>query len=262
MKRLRAHWSEYLSEATCLGLFMLSAAVMATLLQHPASPLSGVIEPSWLQRLPMGIAMGLTAVALIYSPLGIKSGAHMNPAVTLTFLRLRKIAPADAAAYIVAQFVGGAAGIVLASVVLAGLPAHPSVNFVATQPGGAGIAAAFLGEAAISFVMMTLVLTMTNDARAARFTGIGAGLLIVTFIVIEAPLSGMSMNPARTLGANLLASAASTLWIYFTAPPLGMLLAAEWFVRRRSHAHVRCAKLHHLRSVRCIFHCGHMESAT
>ena len=63
-----------------------------------------------------------------------------------------------------------------------------------------------------------------------------------------------------TLGSNLLASAASTLWIYFIAPPLGMLLAAEWFVRRHGQHHVRCATLHH-RHDRCIFHCSHMETS-
>ena len=67
----------------------------------------------------------------------------------------------------------------------------------------------------------------------------------------------MSMNPARTLGSNLLADAAATLWIYFTAPTLGMLLAAEAFVRLHGHARVRCAKLHHTPDVRCIFRCGY-----
>ena len=86
MKRLAAHWPEYLIEATCLALFMISAAAAATVLQHPASPFAGWGTTPLLQRIPMGIAMGLTAVALIYSPLGARSGAHMNPAVTLTFL--------------------------------------------------------------------------------------------------------------------------------------------------------------------------------
>jgi aquaporin Z len=70
------------------------------------------------------------------------------------------------------------------------------------------------------------------------------------------------MNPARTLGSNLPAALFSTLWIYFTAPPIGMLLAGEWYARRHGLARVRCAKLHHPRSVRCIFDCGHKEPAT
>jgi len=257
MKRLSAHWPEYAIEAICLGLFMISAAGVATILQHPDSPLAGLVAGSVLQRIPMGIAMGLTAAALIYSPLGARSGAHMNPAVTLTFLRLGKVAPIDAAGYITAQFVGGAAGIALATWALAGLPAHPSINYVATVPGAAGSGIAFAAEMLISFLMMSVVLEMSNTPRVARFTGVGAGVLVAIYIIVEAPFSGMSMNPARTLGSNVLASTLSTLWIYFTAPPIGMLLAAEWYARRHGRARVRCAKLHHPPATRCIFACGH-----
>jgi len=201
--------------------------------------------------------MGLTAGVLIYSPLGARSGAHMNPAVTLTFLRLGKIAPVDAAGYITAQFVGGAAGIGLATWALGGLPSHPSVNYVATLPGAAGSAIAFAAELLISFLMMSVVLGMSNTPRLARFTGVGAGTLVAIYIIVEAPFSGMSMNPARTLGSNVLASMMSTLWIYFIAPPVGMLLAGEWYARRHGPARVKCAKLHHPTAARCIFACGH-----
>jgi aquaporin Z len=260
MTRSTTHWPEYLIDGCCLALFMISATAVATLLQHPASPLAGWSADPLLQRVPMGLAMGITCIALIYSPLGARSGAHMNPAVTLTFLRLRKIAPHDAAGYIAGQFAGGAAGVLAATWALGGLPAHPAVNYVATVPGSAGAGLAFAAELVISFLMMTVVLQMTNTPRLARFTGVAAGLLVALYIVVEAPLSGMSMNPARTLGSNALAATWSALWIYFIAPPLGMLLAGEWYVRRHSHAQVGCAKLHHSRSVRCIFGCGHQES--
>jgi aquaporin Z len=258
------HWPEYLIEAACLALFMLSAAGFATLLRHPASPLAPAIAAAvWptIQRVPMGIAMGLTAAAIIYSPLGRRSGAHMNPAVTLTFLRLGKIAAGDAAAYVAAQFAGGAAGIVAATWILGGLPSHPAVNYVATVPGAAGQLAAFAAETAISFGMMLLVLTTSNVERLARFTGAFAGVLIAAYITVEDPLSGMSMNPARTLGPALLAHTGASLWIYFTAPPLGMLLAAELFVRTAGAQRVRCAKLHHPSGIPCIFCCRHMENA-
>jgi aquaporin Z len=261
MKRLRAHWPEYAIEATCLALFMISAAGVATLLQHPSSPLAGWSDAPLLQRVPMGLAMGATSAALIYSPLGARSGAHMNPAVTLTFLRLQKIAPVDAAGYVLAQFAGGLAGIAVATRVFAGLPAHPAVNYVATVPGRAGPAVAFAAEMAISFVLMSIVLSMSNTPRLARFTGLGASVLVAAYIVVEAPFSGMSMNPARTLGSNLFASMASTLWIYFIAPIGGMLLAGERYVRRHGRRRIRCAKLHHADSARCIFHCGHKEPA-
>jgi len=255
MDTLRRHWPEYASEAACLGLFMLSAAAFAVLLQHPQSPLSAAGAPPLLQRIPMGIAMGLTAVAIIYSPLGRRSGAHMNPALTFAFLRLRKIAPADAAGYAAGQFLGGTGGILLASWVLGGRPAHPSVNFVATVPGPAGVAAAFAAEAAISFFMMLMVLVSTNTARLSRFTGVFAGALVALYIAVEAPLSGMSMNPARTLGPALLSGTGRVLWVYFLAPTAGMLAAAELFVRWRGPGRVACAKLHHPRGAPCIFNC-------
>jgi aquaporin Z len=240
---------------------MLSAATFASLLRHPASPLSLTVSsfmPSPLQRVPMGIAMGLTAAAIIYSPLGRRSGAHMNPAVTLTFLRLGKVEPRDAIAYVVAQFVGGSTGIVAATWLLGGLPSHPAINYVATVPGAPGTSVAFAAEAVISFGMMLMVLSTSNARRLARFTGAFAGLLIALYITVEDPLSGMSMNPARTFGPALLAHTARSLWVYFTAPLMGMLAAAELYVRTIGMPRVHCAKLHHPTGTPCIFRCRYV----
>ena len=104
----------------------------------------------------------------------------------------------------------------------------------------------------MSFGMMMVVLWMSNRPSLARFTGLCAGLLVWTYITIEAPLSGMSINPARTFGSALLAGDFSGLWIYFTAPPLGMLLAAELYTRSAGAYRV-CPKLDHPHGVRCIF---------
>src|SRR5499427_4542944 len=100
------HWPEYLKEAACLGLFMVSACSFTVLLQHPASAIRQMLPSAFVRRFLTGVAMGLTAIALIYSPWGKQSGAHLNPSVTLTFFRLGKIAPWDAAFYFLAQFVG------------------------------------------------------------------------------------------------------------------------------------------------------------
>src|SRR5262245_3043575 len=100
------HRSEYLMEAAGLGIFMLSAASMTVILQHPSSAVRGLIGDQQARQIVMGIAMGLTSAALVYSPWGRRSGAHLNPAVTLTFFRLGKISRRDAWGYACAQFAG------------------------------------------------------------------------------------------------------------------------------------------------------------
>jgi aquaporin Z len=251
----KLNWPEYLIEAAALGGFMVSATLVAALLNHPFSPIAAAISNGLLRRGAMGLAMGATAVGIIYSPWGQRSGAHMNPAVTLTFFRLGKVARRDFAAYVAFQFAGGIAGVGVAALALGAVVADPSVNFVTTLPGPDGELVAFAAEAAISFVLMLTVLTVSSHPKLAPFTGVCAGLLVWTYITVEAPLSGMSMNPARTFGSALLARNFSALWIYFTAPPLGMLLAAEVFVRRMGIACVLCAKLHHPATGPCIFGC-------
>jgi len=249
------HWPEYLIEACALGPFMVSAALCALLLYHPSSAIAAALPNEWLRRGLMGLATGTTAALIIYSPWGQRSGAHMNPAVTLTFFRLGKVSQRDLAGYVIAQFAGAIAGIAAMAAVSGTLVSHPSVHFVATLPGRFGYGAAFAGEAAISFGMMLMVLSVSNHPRLARLTGLGAGFLLWTYITLEQPLSGMSMNPARTFGSALAAQDFPGLWIYFTAPPLGMLTAAELFARRAGVHRVRCAKLHHPRSGPCIFRC-------
>jgi aquaporin Z len=85
------HWREYAAEAVALGLFMVAATVCTVALEHPASPLRAALPEAFGRRLVMGLAMGATAAAIIYSPLGARSGAHMNPAVTLAFLWLGRM---------------------------------------------------------------------------------------------------------------------------------------------------------------------------
>ena len=194
-------------------------------------------------------------MALIYSPWGKQSGAHFNPAVTLTFYRLGKIKTWDAIFYISAQFLGGAAGVLATLDVLWDFVRDPSVNYVVTVPGKAGVTVAFLAELAISFGLMLTVLKVMNTDGVARFTGWAAGILVAFYITVEAPFSGMSMNPARSFGSAFPADLWTAWWIYFTAPPIGMLLAAELY-RRFSAGPVICAKLHHQNDKRCIFRCG------
>jgi aquaporin Z len=253
IRALREHWPEYLCEAAELGLFMISAGLFTILLHHPNSPAVNLIREPFVRRMLTGVAMGATAVALVFSPLGKRSGAHFNPAVTLTFWRLGKVKGLDAFFYIVAQFVGGIVGVLVVTLFARMALAHPAVNYVATLPGPSGIWIAFLAELVIAFVLMTVVLRVSNTPRLARFTGLFAGALVATYITFEAPFSGMSMNPARTFGSAFVGHLWTGLWIYFTAPVLAMQLAASVYLRRNGI--VYCAKFHHHNSQRCIFNC-------
>lgn len=248
---LRDHWPEYLMEAAELGLFMISACLFVALLSHPDSPVARRLPEPTLQRVLTGIAMGLTATAIVYSPWGKQSGAHFNPAVTLTFWRLGKVGPWDAAFYVIAHFVGAYAGVIVSAVLLGDRITDPAVNYVATLSGPGGPGAAFAAEMVLSFGLMTLVLTASNHVRLARYTGVLVGIAVAVYIGLEAPISGMSLNPARSFGPALAGSIWKDLWLYFVAPPLGMLLAAELY-RRRQRA-IECAKLHHRNDKRCIF---------
>jgi aquaporin Z len=256
---LREHWPEYLMEAAGLGLFMISAGVFTTLLEYPHSPVHQAIASPLVRRGLIGLAMGLTAVAIIYSPWGQQSGAHLNPAVTLTFFGLGKIAFWDALFYVSAQFLGGLAGVLLTLAVLGEKFSSPPVSYVATVPGMAGVAAAFLGEVLITFCLMSMVLITTNTPRLSRFTGMFAGLFVAFYITVEAPYSGMSMNPARTFASALPSGNLMALWVYFTAPILGMALAAVVYQKASRRHEVICAKLNHHTHRRCIFlRCNYM----
>jgi len=254
---LRDHWPEYLIEAAGLGTFMISACVFTVLLMHPTSPVAlWIVDPLW-KRAVIGTAMGLTAIALIYSPWGKQSGAHFNPSVTIAFFRLGKIAPEDAFFYIVSQFTGAVAGVLICAVLLRRWISDPQVKYAITAPGEKGVTVALVSEFVISFLLMTTVLVSSNDKRLAALTGVFAGVLVATYITVESPLSGMSMNPARTFGSALPAHVWKDWWIYFTAPPVGMLAAATIY-RKVGGAHsVICAKLHHGEGERCIFKCGY-----
>jgi aquaporin Z len=248
---LKSHWREYLMEAAGLGIFMVSAAVFTIVLYHPASPAVRNLPNEFVRRTLVGLAMGLTAIGIIYSPWGKQSGAHLNPAVTVTFFHLGKIAPWDAFFYVVAQFVGAIAGVALVAAVAEKLLAHPAVNYVVTVPGRSGTPAAFLAETFISFILMAVVLVVSNRKRISCLTGLLAGLCIVLFIMFESPYSGMSMNPARTFGSAFLPQHWNSVWVYFIAPPIGMLLAAVMYSKLKFK--VGCAKLHHQNKLRCIF---------
>lgn len=257
----RRHYPEYLMEGGGLGLFLFSACIFGTFLFHPDSPAARFVPDPMARRALMGVAMGLTAAAVIYSPWGQQSGAHINPSVTLTFFRIGTIRASDALFYALSHFIGAVAGVTVAALVIGEPIRDRAVNYLVTVPGKSGTLVAFLSESAISFVLMLSVLWVMNRPKLAKYTGLCVAFLIANYVLFVGPLSGFSMNPARTFGSALAAGEWAAWWVYFTAPVLGMLLAAEVHVRVRGFGRWACPKLYHDNEKRCIF-CGKGVSDT
>lgn len=242
-------------EAALLGSFMVSACIFTVLCESPHSVVRQALGSALLRRFLNGICMGLTAIAIICSPWGKQSGAHINPSTTLTFLRLGKIKAWDALFYVCSQFAGATVAVIVLAKLLGGALSDPAVSYVVTVPGTHGRLVAAVAEFLISAGMMLAVLNFSNHQHLSRYTGAFVGVLVATYITLESPISGMSMNPARTFGSALPSGIWNSFWIYLTVPPLGMLAAAEIYLWRKGREAVRCCKLHHHNNKRCVF-CG------
>lgn len=232
---LIAHWHLYLIEAFLLGMFMVSASLFGTLLFSPHSPAMRWIPNDFARLCVMGASMGLTASLLIYSSWGQLSGAQMNPAVTLTMLRLGNISLWDALFYCLFQTLGGTLAVYIMAGVLGKPFTEAPVSYLVTVPGKYGVWAACATEFLIAFVMMSMVRITSSEALGnaalSSWTGVFAGGLVATFVVVSGPVSGFGMNPARTLASAVPARRWDALWLYLLAPPAGMLAAAEVFYR-------------------------------
>ena len=133
--------------------------------------------------------------------------------------------------------------------------AAPSVQYAVTVPGKYGTAAAFAAELFMAAVLMGVVLYTSNRPRLAPYTSYCVGCLIALYILVFAPVSGFSINPARTVGSALFAHVWTALWVYFTAPLIGMLGAAELYTRIHGRDAILCAKLHPDPAYPCPFFC-------
>ncbi|MEH2321853.1 MIP/aquaporin family protein [Nostoc sp.] len=248
-------------EAAELGIFMIAAGIFTLIFEYPHSVAHHAIANADLRRFLIGIAMGTTAIALTYSPWGKQSGAHMNPAITLTFYRAGKVKRQDAFFYIVFQCLGGLAGVYLVALLFGTVFTQPPVNYIVTVPGWLGWLAAVGGEFIVSFIMMTTVLLTSNNPKLNRYTGLFAGCLVMLFVTFEAPLSGFGMNPARSFASAFPAQTWTAFWLYVLVPLIGMFSAATLYQYLFGHRAIKCAKLHHHNHKRCIFRCNYNSDA-
>jgi aquaporin Z len=249
------HWREYLFEGLELGAFMFAACAFGTLLFYAGSPVVLSLPSAAVRLVLMGVAMGGTAMAIILSPMGRRSGAHFNPAVSFTFFCLGKMHRWDACLYIASQFAGGVLGVFVARVLIGPQLAAPSVRYVVTVPGRYGVPLAFLAEFFMGLLTMTVVLQSANHPRLSRITWLLVGLLVATYVVAFSAVSGFSLNPARTICSALFAGVWTAMWLYFTASLLGMLVAASLYVLTSGADSVLCAKIYHDLHSPCPFRC-------
>jgi aquaporin Z len=221
----------YLQEALGLAIFMASACFFGAMLFSEQSPWQQTITNEFTRNLLMGIAMGLTALFIFYSPLTSGSGSHINPAVTLTFLRTNKLCIYDVVFFIIFQLLGGTAAVYcmqwLMGAVLTGGPVHS----VVTVPGKFGLLPAAITEFIIALLTMSMVLFTSHHRRLKKYTRIFAGCLVCTWVIVAGPVSGFGMNPARSLASALPANIWTAFWIYLLMPLAGMLSASEIFLR-------------------------------
>ena len=256
LQTLRRHWPEYAVEAGFLAVLLLAAGVVSTWLLSPAGPGAAVLPDLAVRRLLAGLAIGLTLMAMIYSPWGRRSGTHLNPAITLAYLRLGKIGRWDALFYLLAQV---AAGVVAVTLLRSG-----ALHLGATQPSLLSVSmvptnelAAFVTELVLSCAAMLLILFTSNHASWFRWTGVLYGLLVVAIVACAAPLSGFGMNVARLLAVDASGVLASANWLNLLPPLLGMQLAVEAYRLLTGRSQVLCAKLAHNTHGKCIFRCQH-----
>jgi aquaporin Z len=229
MKALAAtNWKSYFIEGWALGMFMVSASFFVVVFEHPDFYVKAFITNDAIRRMCIGAAMGITAILLIYSRWGKHSGAHMNPAVTLANYFLDRISLRDAAGYIFFQAIGASIAMLLLKYFFQNYLSDTSVNYIVTQPGKAGVAIAAIAEFIMSFLIFLAIMIVSNS-RLEKYTGYFAGALVFIFISVEAPLSGMSINPARSLGSAIAAGSWGSFWLYIISPVAGMLLSAYLF---------------------------------
>jgi len=226
----RMNRRHYVQEAFGLYIFMVSACFFGAMLFSPSS--------SWVHRLPdetlrnvlMGLIMGSTALFIFYSRWTAPSGSQINPAVTLSFLRLGRICRYDALFYIIAQFIGGTVAVYMMQFLMGNILTDAPVISAVTVPGKYGTTGALITEFAIAFTTMTMVLFTSSNDKLKKYTRIFAACFVCCWVILAGPISGFGMNPARTFASALPSHTWTAFWIYLLAPLAGMLSATEFFL--------------------------------
>jgi aquaporin Z len=221
----------YLQEALGLAIFMISACFFSGMFEAKNSSWHLAISNDFSRTIIMGVMMGITALFIFYSPLTAPSGSHINPAVTITFLRLGKMGRWDSFFYIIFQLAGGLIAVYIMALLMGKTLTDAPVNYAVTIPGKYGVAVAAITEFCIAFLMMTMILFTTASDRLKKYTRIFSGCFVCLFVIFAGPVSGFGMNPARTAASAVPANMYTSFWLYMIMPFAGMLAGAEVFIK-------------------------------
>ena len=208
----KSYWAEF------LGTFTLCFAGQGAIILQQAAGTGSLLV--------VAVAHGL-ALAVMVSALGVWSGAHFNPAVTLGFVVTRRMSLTSAITYWLSQLTGAiAASFLLRSVMPgeAGEAVHYGVPLLAA---GVSVSQGLLLEFVLTFFLVTAVWGTAVDERAPKIGGLGIGLTLLMDILIGGPLTGAAMNPARAFGAACASGVWTHHWVYWLAPMLGGAAAAR-----------------------------------
>ncbi len=191
---------------------------------------TAIFDGGGVGHLGISLAFGLTLLAMIYT-MGPISGCHINPAVTLGFVVSGRMSCGEAIGYWVAQFVGGIAGALILWGIVSGAPSYTRSGVGLGADGwgskasmiGLGIGGAFATEVVLTFVFVLVVLVATSRVGSPGFAGLAIGLALTVVHLVGIPLTGTSVNPARSLGPAIIVGhqALSQVWLFIVAPLLG-----------------------------------------
>jgi len=249
--RKQLHWAEYGAEllGTAFLIFVGLSAVVFDFAK--GLPLSNLLPDASLRRLITGLIFAGSGSLVALSPFGKLSGAHINPSVSLAFWAHGKMKHIDLIGYIVAQFVGAILGELLL-VFLWRAYAHNVTNGMTLPGSGYPLWLVFLAEMSLTCLLVLLIFLFVSSHRLMRWTPLMNWFVVATMVWLEAPISGTSLNPARSIGPALITWLWTSQWLYCVAPPLGGLLAVGIF-RLISERDVLTGKLFHVPEYRSIF---------
>jgi aquaporin Z len=222
------HWAEWSCELAGTAILLLGGLSAISLDFSTGSPVASAIPSHSARLLLTGLLFAGTGSLVAVSPLGRRSGAHLNPAVTLAFTLRRHLHPADVAGYMLAQTAGAFVGAALVQWWW-GARAR-SVKLGVTQPGAGISAVAAAGiEAVMTFLLVFGILLMVSSKRTARWTPLYNWILVAVLVWQGARWTGTSLNPVRSLAPASLFPDTAHLWVYFAGPLSGAVLAVGAF---------------------------------